>query len=961
MRIKWIIAISIAFCVVMSAIPIFEDEADAIEYKKKINLGLAHASFIGEGDEDYLGWCLSSAGDVNGDGYDDILIGCSRNDEGGDNAGQSYLFFGKENGWQMDLNISNADASFIGENSGDLAGVVTSVGDVNGDGYDDIMVGSPGNDENGISSGQSYLIFGKMTGWEKDMNLSGSDASFYGEYSQDRSGFSISSAGDVNNDGFCDILIGAYLYYNPVDMTGGGKTYLILGKESDWRMDTNLSISDASYIAEAYQDRSGYSVSGAGDVNNDGYDDILIGAPYNCDGGYSSGKAYLILGKKYWSKNVSLSSSAISASFIGESAYDKAGLDVDGIGDMNGDGFDDFLIGAYGNDDGGSQAGQAYIFFGRSVVWSLDTDLSNADASIIGNTQQIGIGQFMSGAGDVDRDGYCDILLKSDGYLSSYREIFIIKGRANGWSMDSDILEKADISIERENYGDIKWSEISGAGDVNGDGFADVLIGAAERDEGGTNRGQVYLFNMYSTPPPVQNIDAECSKDGGQISISWNTSFYWNEPIVGYRVLRSSDGSNYELIGVSMNSFNDTDVTLGRVYSYTVVCIDGDGALSEIRGTASILCDLDTDRDGIGNAYDDDDDGDGYDDGRDMFPLNRKEWLDTDLDGTGNLADFDDDNDGILDFNDPYPLNPLDGTMTLLHEIDSSVNGIDLFMELMNNSISENLTRMELMLGQIITIQSSQSQMLMGIDTNLTSLAGSVGILGDEVRSTLFSVLSDISSLNETLRDRIDELQYHVDLNSASLLASIAELNASILQEMSTLSAQINSFRTWLEPELENILEVVDDGNEALALDIYSMIDHLSMSTLADIHSLLNELIDMSGENDTLLLQMIQEVQDGVVEFENSTLSSLTGISGDMATLSQLDEIGGELDQIDQELDMLSELEKDIGDLSKDQDDSSGKIGLGNVLNIITIVLLIIFIAGVGFMIWKKREEEGTW
>ncbi|MDP7241121.1 MAG: integrin alpha, partial [Dehalococcoidia bacterium] len=179
-------------------------------------------------------------------------------------------------------------------------------------------------------------------------------------------------------------LIGA-----PGDDDGGnfaGQTYLILGKASGWSMDTDLSDADASFIGEDAGDYSGYGVSGVGDVNGDGYDDFIIGAYGNDDGGDEAGQAYLILGKASgWSMDTDLSDAA--ASFWGEDAGDMSGFTVSGAGDVNGDGYDDFIIGAPGNDDGGMWAGQTYLILGKASGWAMDTDLSDVDASFIGEDE----------------------------------------------------------------------------------------------------------------------------------------------------------------------------------------------------------------------------------------------------------------------------------------------------------------------------------------------------------------------------------------------------------------------------------------------------------------------------------------------------------------------------------------------------------------------------------------------
>ena len=374
-----------------------------------INLSASDASFRGENERDNSGFSVAGAGDVNGDGYDDILIGATGNKEGGYWAGQTYLILGKASGWSMDTDLSASDASFWGENEEDESGYsVAGAGDVNGDGYDDILIGAPGNRDGGNYTGQTYLIFGKATGWTMDTNLSASDASFWGEGPYDNSGSSVTGGGDVNGDGFDDILIGASL-----NSDGGfytGQTYLILGRSSGWEMDTTLSNADASFIGENIEDISGDSISGAGDVNGDGYDDILIGVSSNNKGGYGAGQTYLIFGKTIgWAMDTNLSAS--DASFLGEETRDWAGYSVDCAGDVNGDGYDDILIGAWGNTEGGEEAGESYLILGKSSGWTMDNLLSNSDASFLGDTKNDQSGRSVAGGGDINGDGHDDIVI----------------------------------------------------------------------------------------------------------------------------------------------------------------------------------------------------------------------------------------------------------------------------------------------------------------------------------------------------------------------------------------------------------------------------------------------------------------------------------------------------------------------------------------------------------------------
>jgi hypothetical protein len=221
----------------------------------------------------------------------------------------------------------------------------------------------------GGKAGQIYLFFGKKN-WSGNTLMSNANASFLGKQANDRAGRTIAGAGDLNGDGYDDVLVAAG------SNNGAGQVYLIFGKSSNWSIDTKLSNINSSFIGEKSGDVFGRELSGGGDVNNDGFDDILIGSPWNSDNGQYSGKVYLVLGRSDgWTNNTDISNLIDSSSFIGESAGDFASS-VAIAGDVNGDGSDDILIGASGNDDSATNAGKVYVIFpefdmGPEVVHSV--------------------------------------------------------------------------------------------------------------------------------------------------------------------------------------------------------------------------------------------------------------------------------------------------------------------------------------------------------------------------------------------------------------------------------------------------------------------------------------------------------------------------------------------------------------------------------------------------------------
>ena len=319
---------------------------------------LATGGFIIQGDAtgDQAGFSVSSAGDVNGDGLADLIVGARLGDDGGTNAGEAYVIFGKAGGLaNIDLTgLAPADGFIIqGDAIADYAGYsVASAGDINGDGFDDLIVGARGGDNGGSNAGEAYVIFGKSGGFATiDLAALALADGFIiqGDAAEDRAGSSVASAGDVNGDGFDDIIVGV-----PQGDNGGidaGEAYVIFGKAAGFaNLDLSTLGAAAGFIIQGDYagDQAGRSVSSAGDVNGDGFDDIIVGALYGDNGGTSAGEAYVVFGKAAGFANIDLSTLGAADGFIiqGAGSADNAGRSVSSAGDINRDGFDDILVGA---------------------------------------------------------------------------------------------------------------------------------------------------------------------------------------------------------------------------------------------------------------------------------------------------------------------------------------------------------------------------------------------------------------------------------------------------------------------------------------------------------------------------------------------------------------------------------------------------------------------------------------
>jgi len=380
----------------------------------------------GEANGDFFGSPVSAAGDINGDGIDDLAACGSREGPNGILSGRCYVVYGSAAGFPAVLELSTLDGSngfaINGENAGDRAGTaLRSAGDVNADGLADLLIGAFGADPNGVDSGRAYIVYGNAAGFVSPLELSSLNGTngviINGPSAGERAGIGVAGVNDINNDGIDDVAITANL------ISTAFRSYVVYGEATGLASPFELSTLDGSngFAIEEPTGNLRFSIQSAGDFNADGVADLALvtsGADFN---GIDSGRVTVVFGpSSAFPAVLDLTMLDASNAFVidGENPDDRLGNGaVTTVGDINGDGIDDLAIGANEASPNGPESGRAYVIFGSASASPGVFDLSTLNGSngfaMNGEFADDEFGGSISGLGDVNGDGLEDLILSA--------------------------------------------------------------------------------------------------------------------------------------------------------------------------------------------------------------------------------------------------------------------------------------------------------------------------------------------------------------------------------------------------------------------------------------------------------------------------------------------------------------------------------------------------------------------
>ena len=603
-------------------------------------------------DGDHFGHTMVEIGDLDGDNVLDLAVDANDDDDGGENRGATYILFMNNDGTvKSHQKISDTEGGFdaILEDEDRLAIGVSALGDLDGDGVQDIAVGTPGDDDGcsiinlNCNNGAVYIFFMNNDGTVKShQKISETDGGFGVDLDEFGSfGHSVAIINDLNNDGITDLVVGAH---NNNDGGPGRGAMYILFMNNDGTVKSHQKISDteggfAGQLDD--EDEFGHAVVNLNDFDGDGIQDIAIGALYDDDGGIDKGAVWIIFlnndGTVKSHQKISDTEGGLGQ--LGDN--DWFGKDVAYLGDVDNDGVPDFAVGAHGDDDGCPDyvycdTGAVYILFmnndgtvkseqkisaiqgGFNANLEMGDEFGYATGGRLGDfdgdgTEDLVVGAYLDDDGGTDKGAIYILFLNNDGTVKSHQKISDTQGGLEGELDDFDWFGHT----------------VSFIGDLNGDGIKDLAVGATRDVENGIQSGSlnILFLNNDATVKSFNKISAHTPGIGTELDDGDNFG-HTVSPIGDL----DGDGVTDLVVGTETND-SDQSVVF-------ILFMNADGTLKDFQKISD-------DEGGFEGELDD----------GDHFGVSAHGIGDLDLDGNPDIiVGADSDNDGGLNIGAAYIL-----------------------------------------------------------------------------------------------------------------------------------------------------------------------------------------------------------------------------------------------------------------------------------------------------------------